>query len=42
MRPSRTASMAGRARPSMAMNHCSEMSGSIRSPERWLKGTVCV
>ena len=24
----------------MCMNHCSEMSGSTRSPERWLNGTV--
>jgi hypothetical protein len=41
-RPERTASMAGRARSSIAMNHCSEISGSIRSPERWLNGTSCV
>ncbi len=25
----------------MRMNHCSEMSGSTRAPERWLYGTVC-
>ena len=24
------------------MNHCREISGSIRSPERWENGTVCV
>ena len=24
----------------MFMNHCSEMSGSTRAPERWLNGTV--
>ena len=37
-----TASIAGAASSSMRMNHCSEMSGSMRSPERWQKGTVCV
>ena len=42
MRPERTASAAGRASSSMRMNHCSEMSGSMRSPERWLNGTVWV
>ena len=42
MRPSSTASMAGLASSSIAMNHCSEISGSMRSPERWLNGTVCV
>ena len=35
-RPSRTASIAGPASSSMRMNHCSEISGSTRSPERWL------
>ena len=34
--------MAGAASSSIAMYHCSEMSGSMRSPERWLNGTVCV
>ena len=42
MRPSSTAAIAGAASSSIAMNHCSEMSGSMRSPERWLKGTVWV
>ena len=42
MRPSRTAAIAGAASSSMRMNHCSEMRGSIRSPERWLNGTVWV
>ncbi len=31
-RPSRTASIAGAASASMRMNHCSEISGSMRSP----------
>ena len=26
----------------MRQNHCSEISGSIRSPERWENGTLCV
>ena len=33
-RPERTASIAGLASSSMRMNHCREISGSIRSPER--------
>ena len=41
-RPSRTASIAGRASSSMRMNHWSEISGSIRSPERCEYGTLCV
>ncbi len=41
MRPERTASAAGAASSSMRMNHCSEMSGSTRSPERCEYGTVC-
>ena len=39
-RPSRTASSAGAASSSMRMNHCSEISGSIRSPERCENGHV--
>ena len=35
MRPSRTASMAGRASGSARTNHCSEMIGSTIVPERW-------
>ena len=38
----RTTSIAGAASSSMRMNHCSEMSGSIRSPERCEYGTLCV
>ena len=30
------ASIAGAASSSMRQNHCSEISGSIGSPERWL------
>ena len=37
-----TTSTARRAISSIRQNHCSEMSGSIRSPERWENGTVCV
>ncbi len=37
-RPSRTTSIAGSASGSMRMNHCSEISGSTRAPERWLNG----
>ena len=40
MWPNFTASIAGPASSSMSMNHCSEMSGSTRSPERWLNGTA--
>ena len=40
-RPDLTASIAGLASSSIPMNHCREMSGSTRSPERWLNGTVC-
>ncbi len=40
-RPSSTASIAGVASSSMRMNHCSEISGSIRSPERCEYGTAC-
>ncbi len=40
MRPERTASAAGAASSSIRMNHCSEMSGSTRSPERCEYGTV--
>ncbi len=39
IRPLVTASIAGRASSSIAMNHCSEISGSIRSPDRCEKGT---
>ena len=39
IRPLVTASIAGRASSSIAMNHCSEISGSIRSPERCENGT---
>ena len=42
MRPDRTASIAGAASSSIRMNHCSEISGSIRCPERCENGTVCV
>ena len=41
-RPSRTTSSAGAASSSMRMNHWSEISGSMRSPERWENGTLCV
>jgi hypothetical protein len=34
MRPERTASIAGAASSSIRMNHCNEISGSMRSPER--------
>ena len=37
-RPLVTASIAGLASSSMAMNHCSEISGSIRCPERCENG----
>ena len=37
-----TTSIAGFASSSMRQNHCSEISGSIRSPERCEKGTECV
>ena len=40
-RPDRTASLAGLASSSMRMNHCSEISGSIRSPERSQWPTSC-
>ena len=40
-RPDRTASLAGFASSSMRMNHWSEMSGSIRSPERSQCPTSC-
>ena len=39
-RPLVTASIAGLASSSIAMNHCSEISGSIRAPERCENGTV--
>src|SRR3954463_5049578 len=39
-RPSRTTSIAGAASSSMRQNHCSEISGSIRSPERWGNGAL--
>ena len=42
IRPSRTASIAGFAISSIRQNHCSEISGSIRSPERCEKGTLWV
>ena len=38
-RPSCTASTAGSASSSMRQNHCSEISGSMRSPERCENGT---
>ena len=41
-RPSLTTSIAGFAISSMRQNHCSEISGSTRSPERCEKGTECV
>ena len=41
-RPDVTASIAGAASSSIRMNHWSEMSGSMRSPERWEYGTLCV
>ena len=41
MRPSRTASMAGRASGSARTNHCSEMIGSTIVPERWQWPTEC-
>ena len=41
-RPLSTASIAGAASSSMRQNHCSEISGSIRSPERCEKGTEWV
>jgi hypothetical protein len=34
--------MAGATSSSMRMNHCSEISGSTRSPERSENGTLCV
>ncbi len=34
-RPSRTAAIAGAASSSIRQNHCSETSGSTRTPERW-------
>ena len=37
-----TTSIAGAASSSMRQNHCSEISGSIRSPERCENGTECV
>jgi hypothetical protein len=37
-----TTSIAGLASSSIRMNHCSEISGSIRSPERCENGTVWV
>ena len=40
-RPDRTASFAGFASSSIRMNHCSEISGSIRSPERSQWPTSC-
>ena len=40
--PVRTTSFAGSASSSMRMNHWSEISGSMRSPERCENGTVCV
>ena len=40
-RPDRTASLAGFASSSMRMNHWSEISGSIRSPERSQCPTSC-
>ena len=42
MRPLVTASMAGLTSSSMRMNHCREISGSMRSPERCEYGTLCV
>ena len=39
--PCSTASIAGLASSSMRQNHCSEISGSIRSPERCENGTEC-
>ncbi len=42
MRPSRTASMAGRASGSARTNHCSESSGSTMVPERWQWPMACV
>ena len=42
MRPLVTTSIAGLASSSIAMNHCNETSGSIRSPDRCENGTVCV
>ena len=41
-RPSSTASIAGAASSSIRMNHCSQISGSIRSPERCEYGTACM
>ena len=40
IRPLRTTSIAGVASSSIRMNHCSEISGSIRSPERCEYGTL--
>jgi hypothetical protein len=40
--PCFTASIAGFASSSIWQNHWSEISGSIRSPERWEKGTSWV
>ena len=40
--PERTTSIAGRARSVMSQNHCSEISGSIRRPDRCECGTSCV
>ena len=40
--PWRTTSMAGAASSPMFMNHCSEISGSTRAPERCEYGTSCV
>ena len=42
MRPLVTTSIAGLTSSSMRMNHCSEINGSIRSPERSENGTLCV
>ena len=39
--PSFAAAIAGSARRVMSQNHCSEMSGSIRCPERCECGTSC-
>jgi hypothetical protein len=40
-RPSVTARIAGWASSSIRQNHCSEINGSIRSPERCENGTEC-